>query len=81
MSRQSQSNSGLRRCWEHACLEENINPLKPSRLPLLFCLDAKLGVANVVGSANIGCISDQQAGMSQPVKHWIEEAIGQGGRM
>jgi glycolate oxidase iron-sulfur subunit len=35
----------------------------------------------VVASANIGCISHLQAGMSQPVKHWIElidEAISQG---
>jgi glycolate oxidase iron-sulfur subunit len=35
----------------------------------------------VVASANIGCISHLQGGMSQPVKHWIElidEAISQG---
>jgi hypothetical protein len=46
LSSQSQSNIGLRRCWKYACLEENINPNKPSRLPLLFGLDAKLGIAN-----------------------------------
>jgi hypothetical protein len=46
LSHQSQSNIGLRRCWKHACLEENINPRKPSRLPLLFGLDAKLGIAD-----------------------------------
>ncbi len=39
-------NEGLRRCWWHACREENINPLAPTRLPLLFALDAKLHIPN-----------------------------------
>jgi hypothetical protein len=38
------SNAGLRRCWWYACREENINPRAPTRLPLLFALDAKLNV-------------------------------------
>ena len=38
-------NAGLRRVWWHCCREENINPRKPTRLPLLFALDAKLGIA------------------------------------
>ena len=41
-----QSNTGLRRVWWQCCKEENINPAKPSRLPLLFALDAKLKIAN-----------------------------------
>jgi len=41
-----QSNAGLRRCWWHVCVEENINPKAPTRLPLLFALDAKLNVPN-----------------------------------
>jgi hypothetical protein len=40
-----QSNAGLRRCWWHVCLEENIDPRAPTRLPLLFALDAKLNIA------------------------------------
>ena len=39
-------NTGLRRVWWHCCKEENINPRKPTRLPLLFALDAKLGIAD-----------------------------------
>ena len=39
-----QNNAGLRRVWWHACLEENINPRTPTRLPLLFALDEKLGI-------------------------------------
>jgi hypothetical protein len=39
-------NAGLRRTWWHCCRDENINPRKPTRLPLLFALDAKLGIAN-----------------------------------
>jgi hypothetical protein len=37
-------NAGLRRVWWYTCLEDNINPRKSSRLPLLFALDAKLGI-------------------------------------
>ena len=40
------SNEGLRRVWWQCCKEENINPAKPTRLPLLFALDAKLRIAN-----------------------------------
>src|SRR5262245_926281 len=39
-----ESNAGLRRCWWYACLEDNINPRSPTRLPLLFALDEKLHV-------------------------------------
>ena len=39
-------NAGLRRVWWHCCKEENINPRQPTRLPLLFALDAKLGVTD-----------------------------------
>ncbi len=40
------SNAGLRRaCW-YCCMEENINPKKATRLPLLFAIDAKLSIAN-----------------------------------
>jgi hypothetical protein len=38
-------NEGLRRCWWYSCKEENIDPASPTRLPLLFALDAKLSVA------------------------------------
>jgi len=38
------NNTGLRRCWWYACKEENINPRAALRLPLLFALDAKLGI-------------------------------------
>ncbi len=46
LSNASQSNAGLRRCWWHACREENIKPGKPARLPLLFALDSKLKIPN-----------------------------------
>jgi hypothetical protein len=46
LGRNRQDNAGLRRCWWFACREENIDPRKPTRLPLLFALDAKLGVAD-----------------------------------
>lgn len=46
LSSNIQSNAGLRRCWWYVCLEENINPRKATRLPLLFALDAKLNIPN-----------------------------------
>ncbi len=46
LSDKKKSNVALRRCWQHVCNEEIINPLHPSRLPLLFALDAKLSIAN-----------------------------------
>jgi len=46
LTSERQSNTGLRRCWWHVCVEENINPHAPTRLPLLFALDTKLNVPN-----------------------------------
>lgn len=40
------AHAGLRRCWWYACKEDAINPRAPTRLPLLFALDAKLGLAD-----------------------------------
>jgi hypothetical protein len=42
---EQQRNIGLRRVWWFTCKEENINPRAPTRLPLLFALDAKLRIA------------------------------------
>jgi hypothetical protein len=41
-----QGNEGLRRTWWFACKEDGINPKQPTRLPLLFALDTKLGIAD-----------------------------------
>jgi hypothetical protein len=45
LSADKRGNAGLRRTWWWCCQEENINPRRPTRLPLLFALDAKLGIA------------------------------------
>jgi hypothetical protein len=42
---QRQSNAGLRRCFWFACKDDNIDPRRPTRLPLLFAIDAKLAIA------------------------------------
>ena len=39
-------NEGLRRVWWYTCKYENIDPRHPTRLPLLFALDANLNVPN-----------------------------------
>lgn len=41
-----QDNAGLRRAWRYTCIDENIDPRNPVRLPLLFALDAKLNIPN-----------------------------------
>ncbi len=63
-------NEGLRRVWWHVCKEENIDPAKALRLPLLFALDSKLGIGDGFvyvpdckslqrdGAGNIHCGSD-----------------------
>ncbi|MFN7664722.1 MAG: glycine-rich domain-containing protein [Inhella sp.] len=40
--------SAIWRTWRLACREENIHPKRATRLPLLFALDAKLGIADAV---------------------------------
>jgi hypothetical protein len=40
------SNEGLRRVWWYSCKQENIDPRNPTRLPLLFALDAKFDIPN-----------------------------------
>ncbi|GBG04040.1 hypothetical protein AZSI13_33670 [Azospira sp. I13] len=42
----TQASDGLKRAWHLACRREGIDPLKPARLPLLFALDAQLGLAD-----------------------------------
>ncbi|WP_137974635.1 hypothetical protein [Pseudomonas sp. F(2018)] len=37
---------GIRRAWRLACNREGIDPQLPARLPLLFALDAELGIAD-----------------------------------
>ncbi|HSC80218.1 MAG TPA: hypothetical protein VLC08_07685 [Chitinolyticbacter sp.] len=40
-----QQNYAIRRTWVLACRDEGLNPHKPNRLPLLFSIDALLGIA------------------------------------
>lgn len=44
LSSDGEANAGLRRCWWNACREENLDPSAPTRVPLLFALDAKLKI-------------------------------------
>jgi hypothetical protein len=42
----TQAQEGIRRAWRLACAREGIAPRSPTRLPLLFALDAELGIAD-----------------------------------
>jgi hypothetical protein len=44
LSEHRKSNEGLRRVWWYCCKYESIDPVNPTRLPLLFALDAKLNI-------------------------------------
>ncbi len=46
LGRKRTHNDGLRRAWFWACKEESIDPQAPTRLPLLFALDAKFAIPN-----------------------------------
>lgn len=46
LKRSRSGNAGLRRCWHYCCRDEGINPLMPSRVPLLFGLDSKFQIVN-----------------------------------
>ncbi|MBY0408772.1 MAG: hypothetical protein K2Q97_01260, partial [Burkholderiaceae bacterium] len=63
LGKKARHNDGLRRCWYWACKEESINPKAPSRLPLLFALDAKFvipgGFTYVPDCADISRKSDR----------------------
>ena len=72
-ARASAQREGLRRAWYWACRDEGIDPRQPSRLPLLFALDATLGIAGgyvyaldcgLLGAdrGTIHCASDLSAG-------------------
>jgi hypothetical protein len=50
------TNAGLRRTWWFTCREENIDPRRPTRLPLLFALDAKFNIVD-----GFHCVPDCQA--------------------
>ncbi len=45
LSRNHRDNTGLRRVWWYCCKQEGIDPRRALRLPLLFALDGKLGIA------------------------------------
>lgn len=46
MSAPTQAGEGIKRAWRLACAHDGIDPKYPSRLPLLFSIDADLGIEN-----------------------------------
>jgi len=46
LSQNHDRNTGLRRVWWHLCKREGLDPRTPARLPMLFALDAQLGLAD-----------------------------------
>jgi len=46
MTSPTRAGEGLKRAWRLACAHDGIDPKFPSRLPLLFSIDADLGIEN-----------------------------------
>ncbi|WP_295006359.1 hypothetical protein [uncultured Dechloromonas sp.] len=61
MASPTQASQGLRRAWRLACRREGIDPQKPDRLPRLFALDARLGIAGGF-VYRLDCLAAQQGG-------------------
>jgi hypothetical protein len=61
MSTPTQASDGLRRAWRLACRREGINPQKPERLPRLFALDSRLGIAGGF-VYQLDCMAARQGG-------------------
>jgi hypothetical protein len=54
LSERRKSNEGLRRVWWYCCKYENIDPVHPIRVPLLFALDSKANIPNGGGGCGGG---------------------------
>lgn len=54
---------GIKRAWRIACSRERIDPARPDRLPLLFALDAELGITDGF-FYSLDCSRDQEAGIT-----------------
>lgn len=46
MQSPTQAQEGIKQAWKLSCRRENIDPKKPTRLPLLFALDAELSITD-----------------------------------
>ncbi|MBI4743027.1 MAG: hypothetical protein HY777_16085 [Betaproteobacteria bacterium] len=57
----TQAQDGIKRAWHLACRREGINPKTPQKLPLLFALDAMLGIAGGF-VYRLDCMAATQAG-------------------
>jgi hypothetical protein len=91
LGEQERTNVGLRRVWLYACKYENIDPLEPTRLPLLFALDAKFNIAGGFryhphcealregGDASLHCAGDLIGPLGNPSPSSSSRAGGCGG--
>ncbi len=81
LGKDKDANTGLRRVWWQACREENINPAKATRLPLLFALDEKLKIRGghhyALNSAELSreVEEDQSYVSSSSIDDFMDKAI------
>lgn len=46
MKSPTKAQEGIKRAWRLACIRAQINPAKPTKLPLLFAIDSRLEIEN-----------------------------------
>ena len=63
MGAPTEAQEGIRRAWYFACRDERIAPRQAHQLPLLFALDAELGIADGF-RYSLDCLSGAAAGAS-----------------
>ncbi len=65
MRRPTDAQDGIKRAWRLACKRQAIDPLRPRSLPLLFALDAMLGISGGF-VYRLDCLAAAQAAAGTP---------------
>lgn len=71
----TEATEGIQRTWRLACVREGIDPRAPAALPLLFALDARLGIPDGFRYA-LNCLPAADASAAPP---FCASHIGGGG--
>ncbi|WP_409559322.1 glycine-rich domain-containing protein, partial [Accumulibacter sp.] len=65
MRQPTDAQDGIKRAWRLSCKRQAINPQAPQSLPLLFALDAMLGISGGFGY-QLDCLAAAKVGAGAP---------------
>ena len=63
MKTQTQAQEGIKRAWRISCYREGINPLSPTKLPLIFAIDSSLAIEGGF-TYELNCQKSSESGQS-----------------